>query len=58
MLSIFCRAENNRFFLERSVELRPGFLAKWIEIVIHDPEETSQAQILQNRMEKIKQNLI
>ena len=31
-LSLFCRAENNRFYIRNGVELRPGYLAKWIEV--------------------------
>ena len=31
LLAVFCRAENNRFYLKNGVELRPGFLGKWIE---------------------------
>lgn len=34
MLAVFCRAENNRLFLHRNVEMRPGFMAKWIEFNI------------------------
>ena len=37
VLAIFCRAENNRFYLSRSVEMRPGFLASWLEFVVHEP---------------------
>jgi len=25
-----CRAENNRYYLKRGVEVRPGYLAKWV----------------------------
>jgi hypothetical protein len=32
MAAVFCRAENNRFFLRQGFELRPGFLAKWVEV--------------------------
>jgi hypothetical protein len=35
MLALFCRAENNRFYLKNSAEVRPGFLGKWIEFQIH-----------------------
>lgn len=41
-LSLFLRAENNRCYMRNGVELRPGYLAKWIEIsVLHrrDPAE-------------------
>jgi hypothetical protein len=32
LLAVFCRAENNNLYLNCQVELRPGYLAKWIEI--------------------------
>lgn len=31
LLAVFCRAENNRLYLKNGIELRPGFLGKWIE---------------------------
>ena len=36
MLAVYCRSENNRLFLKRNVEMRPGFLGKWIEYIIYD----------------------
>ena len=36
MLALFCRCENNRYYLKRKVEVRTGFLAKWIEFIIHE----------------------
>jgi hypothetical protein len=39
LLSIFCRAENNRHYLNLGLELRPGFLGKWIELRVVDTEE-------------------
>lgn len=33
LLSVYCRAENNRLYLRRGVEIRPGFLGKWIEFI-------------------------
>jgi hypothetical protein len=44
MLALYCRAENNRIFLKKNIELRPGFMAKWIEYncikeaVVESPE--------------------
>lgn len=40
LLAVFCRAENNRLYLKQGVELRPGYLGKWIEFEIMDLEET------------------
>ena len=31
LISVFCRVENNRHYLRRGVEVRPGFTGKWIE---------------------------
>ncbi len=31
LLAVFSRAENNRLYLKNGVEVRPGFLGKWIE---------------------------
>lgn len=36
LLAVFCRAENNRHYLNLGLELRPGYLGKWIEISIVD----------------------
>jgi hypothetical protein len=35
ILALYCRSENNRFYLSKNVEMRPGFLAKWVEFIIH-----------------------
>jgi hypothetical protein len=44
MLALYCRAENNRFFLRHNIEMRPGFLAKWIEFKMR-PKIEGLAQI-------------
>jgi glycerol-3-phosphate acyltransferase PlsY len=36
LLSLFCRVENNRLYLKLGLEIRPGYLAKWIEILVVD----------------------
>lgn len=38
VLSVVCRAENNRYYLRRGVEVRPGYLARWIEFHVIDSE--------------------
>ena len=38
MLGLYCRAENNRVFLRNRIEMRPGFLAKWIEFKFLDAD--------------------
>jgi hypothetical protein len=42
LLSIFCRAENNRLYLKQGVEVRPGFLGKWIEFTCLEGNETDE----------------
>ena len=42
LLSIFCRAENNRIYLKHGVEVRPGFLGKWIEFTCLEGNETDE----------------
>jgi hypothetical protein len=46
ILAAFCRAETNRFYLNHSVELRPGYLARWIEFHLH-PTSTVAATVEQ-----------
>jgi Asp-tRNA(Asn)/Glu-tRNA(Gln) amidotransferase C subunit len=38
MLAIVCRSENNRVFLFHNIEMRPGYLGKWIEFITHDSD--------------------
>ena len=47
-----CRAENNRFYLKRGVEVRPGYLAKWILFSVLKPlDGKSVVQTLRDRHE-------
>ena len=32
LLALFLRAENNRLYLKHNILLRPGYMAKWIEV--------------------------
>ena len=34
LVSVLCRAENNKVYLKNGVEVRPGFLGSWIEFRI------------------------
>jgi hypothetical protein len=36
VLSVVCRAENNRYYLKRGVEVRPGYLGRWVEFNVLD----------------------
>ena len=38
MLAVVCRSENNRYYLSRGVEVRPGYLGRWLEFSVLDPE--------------------
>jgi len=44
VLSVVCRAENNRYYLKRGVEIRPGYLARWVEFNVLD--STDQRAII------------
>ena len=39
LLAVFCRVENNRLYLRNGIEMRPGFLGKWIEFASLDVGE-------------------
>jgi len=34
LLAVFCRAENNRLYIKNRIEIRPGYLGKWLEVNI------------------------
>ena len=36
ILALVCRCENNRVFLHHNIEMRPGYLGKFIEFHFHD----------------------
>jgi len=38
VLAVVCRSENNRYYLSRGVEVRPGYLGRWLEFSVLDPE--------------------
>ena len=49
-----CRAENNRYYLKKGVEVRPGYLARWIEFqVIDQTGPRSIVQIIKERHEAV-----
>lgn len=47
MLSVVCRAENNRYYLRRGVEVRPGYLARWVEFTVL-PTEGGRREIVKH----------
>ena len=46
VLSVVCRAENNRYYLRRGVEVRPGYLARWIEFDVIDTEDAANKTLI------------
>ena len=53
LLSVYCRAENNRLYLRRGVEVRPGFLGKWIEFTcVENPQVDEMVQQMRQRFLK------
>ena len=36
LLAVFCRAENNKLYLRNGIEMRPGYLGRWIEFTSID----------------------
>ena len=54
VLAVVCRAENNRYYLKRGVECRPGYLAQWIEFKVIDTEDGTKDVIEVLRKRQIK----
>ena len=53
LLAVVCRAENNRFYLKRGVELRPGYLARWVEFHVLDQSKGQNVlQMIRSRHDK------
>ena len=46
VLAVVCRAENNRYYLRRGVEVRPGYLARWIEFAVIDTEDVANKNLV------------
>ena len=56
MIGLICRAENNRLFLNYNVEMRPGYLGRWIEFTSHDVRKSNEEILImmKDRWEKVK----
>ena len=50
MLAVACRAENNRYYLKRGVEVRPGYLGSWIEFNVLSSRQ--KASIMRTMLER------
>ena len=44
--SAFEDTENNRYYLRRGVEVRPGYLARWIEFCVIDTEDVANKNLV------------
>lgn len=55
MLAVVCRAENNRYYLRRGVEIRPGYLARWIQFSVldQDDERKDITEVIRERQANI-----
>jgi uncharacterized membrane protein YeaQ/YmgE (transglycosylase-associated protein family) len=51
MLALICRCETNRVFMQNNIEMRPGFMGKWVEFVTHDPD-LQLSEIIDNMFER------
>ena len=49
LLSILLRVENNRVYLRKGVELRPGYLGKWFEVIIHHRKPQEILMLMRRR---------
>ena len=61
LLAVFCRAENNRLYLKKRLEVRPGYLGKWLEISVVDTgvdEEASVAQAHRDIVDNMRQRFL
>ena len=50
-LAIFCRAHNNKTYMRKEIRLKPGYLAKWIEIKFLDREAEAEERRLEAELE-------
>ena len=53
MLALFCRAENNRKYLHHNIEMRPGYLGKWIEFTFFE-QVKDRFQLMNYRWEEVR----
>lgn len=55
-LSLFLHIENNRYYKNKQIVLRPGYMAKWVEIIYLAPliaeEENAQKILRKNNYRK------
>ena len=56
MLALLCRCEANRLYLQHNIEMRAGFMGKWIEFVTHDLSITHEQiiDVMYERQNRIK----
>ena len=51
-LSLMLHAENNRLYMKHGVILRPGFMAKWIEVIFIPKTKNLDSNILSAQSSK------
>jgi len=56
MLSILCRAENNRLYLQKNTYMKPGFLGKFIEFCIAEQDPDNSMAMLDWRYKHNQSN--
>jgi len=56
LLAVHCRAENNRIYLKNGVEMRPGFLARWVEFRILETRDMGKV-LSKMRLRFLKESL-
>jgi hypothetical protein len=56
MIGLICRAENNRVFLNYNVEMRPGYLGRWIEFISYEIWTSNEdiLMLMRDRWGKVK----
>ena len=56
MVAVLCRVENNKKYLKKGVEVRPGYLASWLEFRIN--KSTDLTKVIEDmRARFLKQNI-
>ena len=57
LLAVFCRAENNRYYLRQGVEMRPGYLGRWIEFHVLPEDQPMEITLANMRKRFLKESL-
>lgn len=53
LIAVLCRAENNKKYIRKGVEVRPGYLASWLEFKINEsPDLNAHIDVMRGRFLK------